>query len=82
VFTAAVFIGPIAGPIMGSFVVADDNLGWRWVFWLLMIFSAFCWVVAVAFLPETFAPVLLSRKVSHFNPTRSSVPFTDLLLST
>ena len=39
-----------------------SHLGWRWIFWLLMIFSGFCWIVVALFLPETFSPVLLQKK--------------------
>ncbi|KZT38285.1 MFS general substrate transporter [Sistotremastrum suecicum HHB10207 ss-3] len=60
-FTASVFIGPIIGPIVGGFVVTS-YLGWRWVFWVLIIFSGACWALTTLFLPETFSPVLLQRK--------------------
>jgi MFS family permease len=45
--------------------VATSDLGWRWVFWVMMIFAGACTVVGLVFLPETYAPTLLARKVSH-----------------
>ncbi|KAI0277572.1 hypothetical protein BGY98DRAFT_1097344 [Russula aff. rugulosa BPL654] len=32
VFASAVFLGPVLGPIVGSFITTS-SLGWRWVFW-------------------------------------------------
>ena len=63
-FSCAVFIGPVLGPIIGGFVT-QSYLGWRWVFWVMMIFAAFCWILIVLFMPETFAPVLLMRKAKR-----------------
>ncbi|KZP14003.1 MFS general substrate transporter [Athelia psychrophila] len=61
IFAACVALGPVCGPFVGGFV-STSHLGWRWVFWIVMIVS---WVVTVAvgcIMPETFAPVLLQRK--------------------
>lgn len=63
-FSCAVFIGPVLGPIIGGFVT-QSYLGWRWVFWVMMIFAALCWVMILLFMPETFAPVLLMRKAKR-----------------
>ncbi|EST05463.1 Major facilitator superfamily [Kalmanozyma brasiliensis GHG001] len=63
-FSCAVFIGPVLGPIIGGFVT-QSYLGWRWVFWVMMIFAALCWVMILMFMPETFAPVLLMRKAKR-----------------
>ncbi|SPO25527.1 probable mfs-multidrug-resistance transporter [Ustilago trichophora] len=63
-FSCAVFIGPVLGPIIGGFVT-QSYLGWRWVFWVMMIFAALCWALIVLFMPETFAPVLLVRKAKR-----------------
>ena len=63
-FSCSVFIGPVLGPIIGSFIT-QSYLGWRWVFWIMMIFSGFCWVLIELFMPETFAPVLLMRKAKR-----------------
>ena len=60
IFSAATFIGPIAGPIVSGFVT-ESYLGWRWTAWILLIMSALC---SIGFLciPETYAPALLQRK--------------------
>ncbi|KAF7969482.1 hypothetical protein HWV62_27281 [Athelia sp. TMB] len=60
-FTACVFLGPVMGPIIGGFIV-ESYLGWRWVYWVMMIFAGFCTAVMILCLPETFAPVILQKK--------------------
>ncbi|CCF52968.1 putative mfs-multidrug-resistance transporter [Ustilago hordei] len=63
-FSCAVFIGPVMGPIVGGFIT-QSYLAWRWVFWIMMIFAGLCWVITVLFLPETFTPILLVRKAKR-----------------
>ncbi|KAL6304116.1 MFS polyamine transporter [Sparassis latifolia] len=60
-FVAGVFTGPVLGPIVGGFLTSS-YLGWRWVFWIMMIFAGTCTVIMIFFLPETYAPVILQRK--------------------
>lgn len=43
--------------------IMDSNLGWRWVFWVMMIFAGAVTLLGLVFMPETYAPVLLLRKV-------------------
>ncbi|RDW84883.1 hypothetical protein BP6252_02473 [Coleophoma cylindrospora] len=61
VFAAAVFLGPVLGPIVGSFLT-ESYLGWRWTAWITMIMSAFFGVLYLVFVPETYAPILLQRR--------------------
>lgn len=42
--------------------MTDSYLTWRWIFWVQMIFGGLCWVLIVAYLPETYAPVLLAKR--------------------
>lgn len=44
----------------GAYV--GTEYGWEWVFWVMLIFAFVCWVILVALLPETYAPVLLAEK--------------------
>ncbi|KAL9118043.1 MAG: hypothetical protein Q9187_005416 [Circinaria calcarea] len=53
-------LGPTLGPLFGSFIVQD--LGWRWVFWVLTIISAFNTIMGFFFLKETYAPVILEAR--------------------
>lgn len=60
-FSAATFIGPVAGPIMGGFIT-ESHLGWRWTAWITLIMVAFFSVLGLLMIPESFAPVLLQRR--------------------
>ncbi|KAL4982297.1 major facilitator superfamily domain-containing protein [Aspergillus falconensis] len=59
-FSAATFVGPIFGPIIGGFIV-DSTLGWRWTAWITMIPALFFGIIAFLTLPETYQPVLQRR---------------------
>ncbi|RDW82201.1 MFS general substrate transporter-65 [Coleophoma cylindrospora] len=61
VFAAATFIGPIAGPIMGGFIV-DSYLGWRWTAWITLIMASFFGTIAFILAPETAHPTLLQQR--------------------
>ncbi|KAK2768143.1 hypothetical protein FQN52_006353 [Onygenales sp. PD_12] len=63
-FASATFIGPVAGPIVGAFVV-NSHLGWRWTAWLTFILSATFGIIAAATVPETYAPVILQRRAAR-----------------
>ncbi|KAI1779150.1 major facilitator superfamily domain-containing protein [Hypoxylon cercidicola] len=56
-------LGPIVGPIVGGFLAGAK--GWRWVFWLIAIIGGFVMIMMIAFTRETYAPVLLQRKVAR-----------------
>lgn len=63
-FAGATFVGPIAGPIAGGFLV-QSGLGWRWTAWLTLILQALFGSVALFTLPESFAPLLLQRRAQR-----------------
>ncbi|KAF8121151.1 major facilitator superfamily domain-containing protein [Boletus edulis] len=57
------FIGPVAGPLIAGFI--DQNVTWRWTYWVLL-----CWIFAeiallFLFVPETYAPVILKKKAGR-----------------
>ena len=62
---ASFAIGPLLGPIIGPVVggVVSDALGWRWVFWIIAIISGVLSSIFFVFAKETYAPVILQRKV-------------------
>lgn len=53
-------LGPTLGPLFGGLVVT--RLGWRWVYWVLLIVCAINTGIGVVFLRETYTPVLLARR--------------------
>ncbi|KAJ5601533.1 hypothetical protein N7510_011067 [Penicillium lagena] len=63
-FIATGFLGPTLGPIVGSFIT-QSYLGWRWVMWITAIVLYSFTIFAFFFIPETYAPVLLTRKAAR-----------------
>ncbi|MCJ1391464.1 hypothetical protein MMC18_004328 [Xylographa bjoerkii] len=53
-------LGTAIGPIIGG--VITDKIGWRWLFWIVSIFSGLITVVGFFFFEEPYAPVILARK--------------------
>lgn len=89
IFCMAVFVGPFAAPFVGGFI-ADSALGWRWIMYIsaIMVFSGFALIIA--FLDETYAPVILVRKAAtlrrqtrnwgiHAKQDEVEIDFTELL---
>ena len=60
IYTAAPFVGPEVGPVMGGFI--NYNTNWRWSFYVLIIWAAVQWLAILFLVPETYTPVLLRRK--------------------
>ncbi|KAF1998002.1 MFS general substrate transporter [Amniculicola lignicola CBS 123094] len=56
-------LGPVLGPICGGFLTQAK--GWRWVFYVLAIFSGFFSLLLFFTARETYAPVLLARKAAR-----------------
>ncbi|KEY70382.1 hypothetical protein S7711_09356 [Stachybotrys chartarum IBT 7711] len=61
IFAATTLIGPSIGAIVGA-ALLDSPLGWRWAAWLSMVLGVAFGLPAYAVVPETYLPVLLTRK--------------------
>ncbi|OLN96948.1 putative transporter C1529.01-like protein 10 [Colletotrichum chlorophyti] len=61
IFSIGPLLGPIVGPVAGGFL--SESAGWRWVFWLIVIVAGVISLVMLLFLRETYAAVILDRKV-------------------
>ncbi|KAI1337530.1 MFS general substrate transporter [Xylariaceae sp. FL0016] len=59
-FSAAPFIGPAIGPLVGGFL--SDASGWRWLYWIHLILAAIVWILITFTVPETYAPTILARR--------------------
>ncbi|GAA6059322.1 hypothetical protein JCM10212_005902 [Sporobolomyces blumeae] len=70
VFSLAPFAGPVLGPIVGNFIGVSTD--WRWIFYILIIFSFVMWLLGFAS-PETYAPVLLRRKAAKLQKETGQV---------
>lgn len=60
IFSAAPFLGPCIGPLVGGYI--GDNAGWRWIYWVLLIFSGVLYAFVCVLLPETHHQTLLTRR--------------------
>ncbi|KAF9873978.1 major facilitator superfamily transporter [Colletotrichum karsti] len=66
-FSAAPFIGPAIGPLVGGFL--SDATGWRWLYWIQLILAFVVWVLITFTVPETYAPTILSRRAAALRKT-------------
>ena len=58
-------IGPVVGPICGGFI--GETIGWRWVFWILLIVGGVL-SLSIEFLnQETYAAVLIRWKTARLS---------------
>ncbi|GMF75031.1 unnamed protein product [Aspergillus oryzae] len=58
-------IGPVAGPIAGGFL--GEEVGWRWVFWVLLIVGGGTALGIEILNRETYAPVIIRRKTAKLS---------------
>ncbi|KFA55326.1 hypothetical protein S40293_08926 [Stachybotrys chartarum IBT 40293] len=70
-FMAGFAVGPLLGPVVGPIIAGflTSAMGWRWNFWLMVIVSGVVTVGLIVFGAETYAPVLLQRKVDYLKKT-------------
>ncbi|KAM0350084.1 hypothetical protein ACHAPU_003247 [Fusarium lateritium] len=71
-FSAAPFIGPAIGPLVGGYL--SDAAGWRWLYWIQLILAFVVWILITFTVPETYAPTLLARRAHKL---RASTGETD-----
>ncbi|KAH6675358.1 major facilitator superfamily domain-containing protein [Plectosphaerella plurivora] len=69
-FSAAPFIGPAIGPLVGGFL--SDNLGWRWLYYIQLILAFVVWVLITFTVPETYAPTILARRAASLRKSTGS----------
>ena len=46
--------------------IVSGDAGWRWVFWVNMIFAGSCTVACFFFIPETYGPYILRKKARAY----------------
>jgi Major Facilitator Superfamily len=60
-YSASPFAGPEVGPMFSGF--ANYFTGsFRWSFWTITIWSAITWLLIFLFVPETFHPMILTKR--------------------
>lgn len=62
-FAFAAEMGAEVGPIIGGYI--EVSIGWRWIFGIAGIVTAFLLAIFVAFVPETRAGVILKRRAKR-----------------
>ncbi|KKY23690.1 putative mfs multidrug transporter [Phaeomoniella chlamydospora] len=72
-FSAAPFIGPAIGPLVGGYL--SDATSWRWLYWIQLILSGAAWLL-IATVPETYAPTLLSRRAAKLRKEKNDDRYT------
>ena len=71
IFAAAPFLGPTIGPVVGGFIA--ETIGWRWVEGVMAIFTGLLWIFGSLVIPETYAPVILSRRAKELTKRTGKV---------
>lgn len=69
-FSAAPFIGPAIGPLIGGYL--SDAAGWRWLYWIQLIMAFVVWVLITFTVPETYAPTILGRRAKKMRKETGS----------
>ncbi|EEY21521.1 benomyl/methotrexate resistance protein [Verticillium alfalfae VaMs.102] len=54
-------LGPCIGPVAGGYLIRETS--WRWVYWLVCIVGGICIPPSFLYMKETYAPILIERKV-------------------
>ncbi|ROT35046.1 polyamine transporter 3 [Sodiomyces alkalinus F11] len=75
-FSAAPFLGPAIGPLVGGYLV--EAKGWRWTYWLQLILAGAVWILITFTVPETYAPTLLASRARRLRKeTGDPTPATE-----
>jgi MFS family permease len=76
IFASAPFLGPCIGPIVGGFMA--ETVGWRWVEGAMAIFTGLLWIFGACVIPETYAPVILSRRAKELTKRTGKVHVSNI----
>ncbi|EEH48212.2 uncharacterized protein PADG_04296 [Paracoccidioides brasiliensis Pb18] len=74
-------LGPVVGPACGGWI--SERASWRWTCWVPATAAAFLQVAALLYMRESYAPVLLERKLlknRRLRPQRELYTVMDLRL--
>ncbi|TFY78879.1 hypothetical protein EWM64_g5132 [Hericium alpestre] len=60
-FAVSPFAGPAVGPTVAGWIITA-GVSWRWIYWVLTIFSGVCFILVIFTMPETYGPAILVAK--------------------
>ena len=60
IWSVGTMVAPIVGPLLGASMVVAK--GWRWIFWFLVIISAFTLLITAFLFEETSHKTILTRR--------------------
>jgi len=60
IYSTAPFLGPGIGPVVGGFI--NYHIGWRWTYYVTLMWAGIMVVAIGVLVPETYAPVVLRNK--------------------
>ncbi|CAN6626991.1 probable drug/proton antiporter Yhk8p [Trichomonascus vanleenenianus] len=63
IYTIGPFVGPGIGPVIGGYI--DQYAGFRWVFYVFLIYSGVLAVLILTIVPETYPPILKAKKAKR-----------------
>ena len=55
--------GSVIGPVIGGFI--EQNLNWRWCFWVQLLFGGATQIVHFFFVPETRVTIMLDKEAKR-----------------
>ncbi|KAL4942932.1 hypothetical protein BDV06DRAFT_235104 [Aspergillus oleicola] len=70
-------IAPVFAPIAGGYL--SEDVGWRWIFWVIVIPMGILTILFPFLIQETYAPVLLERKASRLRKSTGNPNFKSKL---
>jgi multidrug resistance protein len=60
VISGTTIFGPLLAPIVSGY--AATEIGWRWTFWIALIYAGVTLALSFFMLPETYGPLLLAHR--------------------
>lgn len=70
-FVASANIGPSLGSPIGEWICDNENLGWRWIYYINIIIGG-AYAIIMCFMPETLPRLVIAREAKKLNTVDES----------